>query len=102
METIEDMINKIDELPNDTNEKIRTARSNFRTELIELLKVVNDTKRPTTEITYRTKNLPNVLASWVGIDMDIVYRTTAMPLDQSKVEEQNKHMEIGISAEDME
>ena len=102
METVEDMVNKIDELPNDTNEKIRTARSNFRTELIELLKVVNDTKRPTTEITYRTKNLPNVLASWVGIDMDIVYRTTAMPLDQSKVEEQNKHMETGISAEESE
>ena len=102
METIEDIVNQIDEFPNEANEKIRTARSNFRTELIELLKVVNDTKNPTTEITYRTKNLSNVLASWVGIDMDIVYRTTAMPLDQSKVEEQNKHMEIGISAEDME
>ena len=102
METIDDRINKIDELPNDTNEKIRTARSNFRTELIELLKVVNDTKIPTTEITYRTKNLPNVLASWVKIDMDTVYRTTAMPLDQSKMEEQNEYLEVGISAEDME
>ena len=102
METIIDIINNVDKLPNETNEKIRTARSNLRTELIELTKIVNDTKEPTTEITYRVKNLSNLIASWVKVHMDMVYKTTAMPLDQSKVEEQNKYLEVGISAEDSE
>ena len=100
METIEDIINQIDKFPNEANEKIRTARSALRSKFIELASRVDNNKHPQTEITEGIRELTNLNANWVKADMEVVYRTHTIPT--KKIEEQNKYLEVGISAEDSE
>ena len=84
----------------DSKEAIRTARSILRSKLIELTKQVDDNKHPQVEITESSKEIPILMADWVKADMEVIYRTHTIPT--KKVEEQNKYLEVGISAEDSE
>ena len=84
----------------DSKEAIRTARSILRSKLIELTKQVDDNKHPQVEITEGTKEIPILNADWGKADMEVAYRTHTIPT--KKVEEQNKYLKVGISAEESE
>jgi len=93
-------------IPNDldvvdnSKEAIRTARSTLRSKLMELAIQVDKNKHPTVEITEELKGLPNLNANWVKADMEQVFQTTVIPT--KKQEEQQVHLDMGISAEEEE
>ena len=76
----------------DSKEAIRTARSIYRSKLIEVLKQVDDNKHPQVEITESNKELPSLYADWVKADMERVFEQTIIETNP-KVEEQKKFQE---------
>ena len=85
----------------DSKEAIRTARSIYRSKLIEVLKQVDDNKHPQVEITEGLKELSILNANWVKADMEQVFETTVIETNP-KVEEQKEFLEEtqGVSAND--
>ena len=88
------------DIVDNSKEAIRTARSTLRSKLMELAIQVDKNKHPTVEITEELKGLSNLNANWVKADMEQVFQTTIIPTE--KQEEQQKHLETGISAEEEE
>ena len=84
----------------DSKEAIRTARSILRSKVLKLGVQIDDNKHPQIEITEGLKELPILNADWVKADMEVAYRTHTIPT--KKVEEQNKYLKVGISAEESE
>ena len=93
---ITDDLNIVD----DSKEAIRTARSTLRSKLLELAYQIDKTKHPTIEITEELKSLSNLNANWVKADTERVFQTTIIPT--KKQEEQQVHLDKGISAIDEE
>ena len=83
-----------------SKDAIRTARSILRSKLMELALRVDKSKQPTVEITEELKGLHNLNANWVKADMEQVFQTTVIPTE--KQEEQQVHLDKGISAIDEE
>ena len=85
----------------DSKEAIRTARSIYRSKLIEVLKQVDDNKHPQVEITESNKELPSLYADWVRADMERVFKQTVIETNP-KVEEQKEFQEKvqGVSSEE--
>ena len=88
------------EIVDNSKEAIRTARSTLRSKLLELAYQIDKTKHPTVEITEELKRLPNLNANWVKADTDQVFQTTVIPT--KKQDEQQVHLDTGISAEEEE
>ena len=93
---ITDDLNIID----DVREATKTERSILRSKLMELALRVDKSKQPTVEITEELKTLPNLNANWVKADTDQVFQTTVIPT--KKQDEQQVHLDTGISAEEEE
>ena len=93
---ITDDLNVID----DSKEATKTARSTFRSKLIELLKQVDDNKRPQIAITENAKQVPSLYANWVKADTEQVFTQTVIPT--KKQEDQQVYLEKGISVIDEE
>ena len=93
---ITDDLNIID----DVREATKTERSILRSKLMELALRVDKSKQPTVEITEELKRLPNLNANWVKADTERVFQTTIIPT--KKQEEQQVHLDMGISAEEEE
>jgi len=87
----------------DWNMKWRTS---FQDNLVGTMSLTRQYKKPTEE---QFKEISSALAMardclmyWKSDTAHWEKTHSEMPLDQSKVEEQNKHMETGISAEESE
>ena len=76
----------------DSKEAIRTARSIYRSKLIEVLKQVDDNKHPQVEITESNKELPSLYADWVRADMEQVFEQAIIEINP-EVEKQKKFLE---------
>ena len=88
------------EIVDNSKEAIRTARSTLRSKLLELAIQVDKNKHPTVEITEELKGLHNLNANWVKAHMERVFTQRILPT--KKQEEQQVHLDKGISAIDEE